>query len=172
LRCLSASVNAVRDLLRDALRETRGGEARKQPVENALELGIEEIDLLWQEVQGQVTELETAGDRCMRFFRSAPQPFVITDLRGVILEANRGAAALLGLVPDALRGRPLRAYLAAEDVEAVDCGIRAERSLRPTSWRITLRQADDSRIHAELSVSLADGASRAPLLCWILRRLA
>jgi hypothetical protein len=50
--------------------------------------------------------------------------------------------------------------------------MRAERALRPTSWRVTLRQADESRIYAELSVSLADGTSQAPLLCWILRPLA
>jgi PAS domain S-box-containing protein len=171
-RCLSASVSAVRDLMRDALREARGGGPRKQAAEHALELGIEEIDLLWGEVQGQVSELDSAGDRCMRFFRSAPQPFVITDLRGVIVEANRAAAALLGAQPDALVRRPLRAYFAPEDVAAIDCGMRAERALRPTSWRITLRQSGDARISAELSVSLADSPLHAPLFCWILRRLA
>jgi PAS domain S-box-containing protein len=54
-------------------------------------------------------------DYYRRLFDRAPEPYIVTDSRGVIRDANDAAAALFGISRRLLRGKPLPTLLAIGD---------------------------------------------------------
>jgi PAS domain S-box-containing protein len=54
-------------------------------------------------------------DRYRSLFERAPVAYLVTDRLGVVTEANRRAADLLGTVPQALAGQPLPAFVTGDD---------------------------------------------------------
>jgi len=57
---------------------------------------------------------ETERRRYREMFESAPDGYVLTNLNGIIREANRMAAALFGVRPDFLMGKSLLAFVDEE----------------------------------------------------------
>ncbi len=90
-----------------------------------LEGAVEELRAARQELAEanlrlQRSNLELAGER-RRFealFEFAPDPFMVTDARGLIKSANRAAAAMLGRNAGFLHGKPMAVYIAQDDKPA------------------------------------------------------
>jgi PAS domain-containing protein len=104
LQYLALTVSAVRDQMAEALRAALNGAPPDQTA-RALQLGIQEIELLWDELQQQAEEFRRQREHYAAFFDSAQDACLITDMLGIIREANRSAAVLLGISPEGLRGR-------------------------------------------------------------------
>jgi PAS domain-containing protein len=165
-RSLAESVGAVRELMREALRQANARAPQQEVVQSALHLGLDQIELLWGELKQAAEARDAAHRRSARFFRAAPLAFLVTDLHGVVLDANPRAGALLLTPPEALVMRPLRLHLAPETLGTVDYAALADRSGQSAAWRGTLQRRDGFRIGAELSVCRA---GTPVLLCWLLR---
>src|SRR5262245_13201877 len=88
-----------------------------------LHSALEELHAAQEELRQQQSELlasqaglEAERRRYQELFDFAPDGYLVTDLHGVIREANFAAASLLGVQRGFLNGMPLVRYLA--DAEA------------------------------------------------------
>lgn len=108
---LLTTVNAVRELMLGRLQSKSLDPASQRDVEMALE----ELDVMWEELQGQSELLSRESQRYVEFFDFAPDAYVVTDVGGNIREANRAALELLGANRAALVHRPLSGFVAESD---------------------------------------------------------
>ncbi len=99
-----------------------------------LSVTIEELTVAEEEMRVQNDALSAAGmsleaerQRYRDLFEFAPDPYLVTDLSGVVQEANRAAHALLGLGPRSLVGKPLLVHVAPEDRLAFHTGLTQAR---------------------------------------------
>src|SRR5262245_19784571 len=90
---LLTTVNAVRELIIGRLQAASLDADSRRDVQMALE----ELDVMWEELQGQAELLTRENQRYAEFFDCAPDAYLVTDAGGNIREANRAAAELLGL---------------------------------------------------------------------------
>ena len=96
---------------------------------DALQGSLEELSTALEELRVSEEELRVSNDalifsqqaleserqRYWELFHEAPDAYLVTDPSGVIREANRAAAELLGRECSSVIGKPLVVYLAAED---------------------------------------------------------
>ncbi|MBD2256506.1 helix-turn-helix domain-containing protein [Pseudanabaena sp. FACHB-2040] len=87
-----------------------------------LGIAVEELQVAVEELQQQNDSLayavETANverGRYEHLFRFAPQAYLVTNLKGEVLEANLMASQLLGVPPEYLAKKPLVVYVDAAD---------------------------------------------------------
>jgi PAS domain S-box-containing protein len=80
-----------------------------------LDVAIEELRSQTDELASTRTALEAERHRYQELFQSAPVAYVVTDPLARVREANRAAAALLGVEQRFLAGKPLAAYVAGSD---------------------------------------------------------
>jgi len=83
-----------------------------------LTLAFEELQVAEEELHVQTEELSASrmlleGERLRyrELFEHAPVPYLVTDQQGVIIDANRAAAAFLRVAPAYLRGKPLVVFV-------------------------------------------------------------
>jgi signal transduction histidine kinase len=114
-----------------------------QEARRELELTRHAVDLLSADLARTRRELKRAKDRCRDLYDQAPIAYLSLDPSGIILEANRTAAALLATsVPHLLRSR-VSEFVAARDLgelrRHLDRTFSAEGR---DSCTLTLRRAD------------------------------
>ena len=87
---------------------------------------LEELHVASEELRQQQEELAAARQvaegerqRYQDLFDLAPDGYLVTDPEGVIREANRAAAAMLGVDPELLMGKPLVVFVGKNDRKAV-----------------------------------------------------
>ena len=100
---LLTTVTAVREIMIKRLEDASLDEKSHREVE----LALEEIDVMWEELQAQATLLERENARYAEFFEFAPDAYVITDAGGGIRELNAAAAELFGAGGSSMIGRAL-----------------------------------------------------------------
>src|SRR4051794_454351 len=105
---LLTTVNAVRELMVGRLQASTLDEGSRRDVEMA----IEELDVMWEELQGQAELLVKEHRRYAEFFEYAPEAYVVTDAGGNIREANHAAAELLRTPCEVVVRRPLSDFVA------------------------------------------------------------
>jgi PAS domain S-box-containing protein len=166
---LLTTVSAVREIMIKRLEDASLDEKSHREVE----LALEEIDVMWEELQAQATQLERENARYAEFFEFAPDPYVITDAGGGVREANAAAGELFGVARADMVGRPLCDFVAEEDRLAF-----LTRSTRLTTDPAAARGGWRARVRPPGGVALAcDFSVRAiPLkrsgvsgLCWLVR---
>lgn len=88
----------------------------------ALDLAHAELEAARDQLREQADELlatrlerELEWTRYRDLFESAPLPYLETDSRGVVIEANRCTNALLRVPPGRLIGKPIIAFVALPD---------------------------------------------------------
>jgi len=111
-------------------------------------------------------ELEQQRERYHTLFQLAPDPYLVTDQRGIIEEANAAAGNLLGVPSAFLVKKPLVTYLDAE--ARADFEHRLDRiasSGRLSKWAVSIEAGDGTRVPMEATAS-RDGHGS---LCWLLR---
>jgi PAS domain S-box-containing protein len=105
----------------------------------------EELIARNQELIAAATDLKNQEKRYHDLFEFSPDGYVVTDLKGVIQEANLAAAKLLGVRRDYLAGKPIFIFLvgdpynALKQLQAGDGGQtkvhKFEAQLRPRKGR-------------------------------------
>lgn len=157
---LTTTVHAVRELVIERLAAAAlDAEAKRQ-----MEMVVEELDFMWQELQGEAQALLREKERYAEFFEYAPDACVITDAAGCVREANQAALELLASAPEDLIGSPIGAYVPDDEHGA---------SATPVSWQGRLQRADGKTLDAQFSVrALPLKNSGAGGLCWLMRPAA
>jgi PAS domain S-box-containing protein len=90
-----------------------------------LRIALEELHVVEEELRQQNEELLATRDeldaesrRYRELYELAPDGYLVTDLNGMIQEANGAAGELLRVPPSRLVGKPLSVFVAAEDQPA------------------------------------------------------
>ena len=122
---LLATVSAVRDLMLTRLEAQSLNPDAKRETERALE----ELDVMWEELQGQAATLLRENERYAELFEYSPDAYVITDVAGNVREANQAALELFAARRGDVVGHPLSAQLQPADRAplAVELSVRAIR---------------------------------------------
>jgi two-component system, chemotaxis family, CheB/CheR fusion protein len=116
----------------------RGSPALFDELYEQVSQGIEELQIVDEELKQRETELERATESILRertryqnLFALAPDAYLLTDSEGVLIEANARAEELFELSAALLRGKPLVTFIASK---------RQRGSFR--SWFSTLRKVE------------------------------
>ena len=128
------------------------------------ELAVHEIELAMQneELKRTQMQLAEARDRYLDLYDFAPVGYLTLDGRGVVIEANLNAAALLNRRRELLVGSPFSGFVMASQVDFwkqhANLAMRAGGSHR---LDVTLQPADGAPIHVQMNCTRA---GHAPLL--------
>src|SRR3954464_12554086 len=131
---LLPTVSAVRELMVKRLEaDSLNTDAKRE-----MEVALEELDVMWEELQGQTALLMRESERYAEFFEFAPDAYLITDAGGSVREANQGALELLKAPRDEVVGKPLSMYIADNDRVTFltkTVGLMAGTSAKPLAWQ-------------------------------------
>lgn len=158
---LLSTVNAVRELMIQRLeKHSLDPEAQRE-----VQMALEELDVMWEELQGQAEILLREHQRYAEFFEFAPDAYLITDAGGNIREANQAAKELLA--QDHLTGRPLAQFVAEGDRVAF---LSLLVGTQATALGVTLQPARGELLRCELGVRpIPLAKSGVSGLCWLIR---
>jgi len=169
---LLTTVGAVRELMVKRLEaESLDGEAKRE-----MEMALEELDVMWEELQGQAALLARENGRYAEFFQYAPDAYLITDAGGNIREANEAALELLKSVRDEVVGRSLSEYITPPDRVGFltrSVGLMLGGTVKPLAWCAQLQPRGGGALTAEFSVrAIPLKKSGVGGLCWLVRPAA
>src|SRR5918995_5186248 len=141
---MTASTEEILEDLRVALEELRVAE--------------EELRQQNEELASTHVELDLERRRYEQLFEFAPNPYLVTDPLGIIIQSNQSAATLLYVPPRFLPGKALATYIANEDrprfrslITAIPCDGRS----RTVAFKLQPRDGDV--VEAELTYSATAG---------------
>jgi PAS domain S-box-containing protein len=147
------------------------------------ELRVHQIELAMQneELRRAQAEIEAGRERYYDLYDLAPVGYCTLSEQGLILEANRTAATLLGTPRDGLRQRPLSHFIVKDDQ---DCYYRhRERLFEPhltgpgqaaeaQECELRLVKPDGTVFWAHLTATAAHAEDGAPLCRLVLADIA
>jgi PAS domain S-box-containing protein len=164
------------------LQVTRDDSRRRAPTtadstsrENRAELiaALEELSIAEGELRSQHEalieahrQLELQRERYHALFQLAPDPYLVTDQKGIIEEANAAAGELLGVPSALLVRKPLVAYLNGEARAEFEHRLgRLTSSGRLDKWALAIEARDGRLVPMEATASRAGTGS----VCWLFR---
>ena len=122
-------------------RQNPGGPG--ETLEN-LQVALEELRLAQEELRQQNEELANARgqlererQRYQELFEFAPNPYLVTDLLGIVLQANQSATRLLRLDPSFLPGKALATYVAKRRPSPLPGAAECRSQGQPVPHRVT-----------------------------------
>jgi len=143
-----------------------------------LSAALEQLQLTEIEIRHQNTELTAARDaleiersRYHDLFELAPHAYLITNLDGLVSEANRAAGGLLKVERRFLIGKPLQGFIPPDERAGVRVKIRqAQHSSSPIEWRMRLMPRTGALVDVAAAVSASvDRQGAVDGLRWSLR---
>jgi PAS domain S-box-containing protein len=161
------SIARLRSRLETARADAAGATAHE------LDLCLAELEVLWEELESQADHLARERERYRHFFDYAPFACVVTDVNGMLREANRAAYEVLGAPAASLAGKPLAVCLAEADRPAfrnrlVRAAIDPKRER--VTWSARLKLPDGRQPQVELSATALPVVKGAASLVLFLRR--
>jgi PAS domain S-box-containing protein len=161
----------------------KASEAPKEMVQEAVEqlsnsleelhVAEEELEVQNEELRTMRAELNAERQRYEALFNFAPGGYLVTDAQGVIQEANRAAAEMLGVPQQHLPGKPLIIHVPEAERKTFYAQLAAARagesdSLSPFQMRLRSREGD--AFHASITVAPGRGDGDAgDSLRWLIR---
>ena len=136
-----------------------------------LEVAYEELEQQNEELAATREALERERHRYRHLFEEAPFGYLVTDVHGIIEEANRAVAGLFGLRQDRLTGKPFSVYIATEDQQIFRdllARVRADEPAVEMELRIRSRRGRPVPVMLT-AVRDLDSQKRAARLRWTLR---
>ncbi|MGH7527537.1 MAG: PAS domain-containing protein, partial [Gemmatimonadales bacterium] len=174
----SDEVSGPLEGIRKRLADLNGSEQLAATALREVALAIEELRVAEEELRQQNQQLiaaqldiELERQRYRELFDLAPDAYLVTDVAGVVREANQSATKLLRIEPHFLIGKSLAAFVALEDRSRFRRELAA---LSPNRWaqRLTLRlePREAAQIYASVMVSIARNPDGKPAgLRWLVR---
>jgi PAS domain S-box-containing protein len=154
----------------DPKAKTSGLMLEVQAALHELEVAHEELRQQNEELLSTREALEVQRHRYLHLFEHAPYGYLITDLHGVIEEANQAAATLLGVDPWALRGKPLLFFIAEADRGALRTLIPVLGTDRAEDREVRLKVREGQPPTVLLTaVRDLDSDEKSQRLRWMLR---
>jgi PAS domain S-box-containing protein len=166
---LNTTVEAVRELMQKRI------DSRSLPAEEQKEvqLALEELEVVWEELQGQSTLLAREYERYAAFFDYAPDAYLITDMGGNIRDANRAARELFLLDHDDLVGHPLGRFMPESERTAYlsrFVTLLNQAEPRPASWAGRVQSPGMEPMAVRFSVrSIPLKKTGFGGFCWLIR---
>ncbi len=136
-----------------------------------LEVAYEELEQQNEELAATREALERERHRYRHLFEEAPFGYLVTDVHGIIEEANRAVAGLFGTRQDRLTGKPFSVYIATEDQQIFRdllARVRADEPAVEMELRIRSRRGRPVPVMLT-AVRDLDSQKRAARLRWTLR---
>jgi PAS domain S-box-containing protein len=166
---LKSTLAAVRELMVQRL--------EKQPLdaetERDIQMALEELEVMWEELQGQAELLQKESERYQEFFDYAPDAYVVTDAGCSVREANRAALELLQTGKASLLGHPFSDFVSESDRTAFlsrFIGLVLEPAEKAITWRCRLQRPDRTLVPVTISVrAIPLRKSGIAGLCWLVR---
>ena len=126
--------------------------------------------LLAQREQIEATRAELRGERekYQHLFDAAPHPYLVTDARLTILEANRAGAELFNISQRFLTGKALSVYIARERGRFIADAAQLAIAGESARWTLAIRPRERAPLNVDARVvahALPDGLE----LHWRLR---
>lgn len=116
---------------------------------------------------------EAERQRYQELFDFAPDGYLVTDADGIIQEANRAAAVLLGVPQPRLLDKPLVGFIAEEERQAFHAFLPQLRQLEGTQdWEIRLQPVAGASFLAALTVAVIRAPQSVVGLRWLLRDIS
>jgi PAS domain S-box-containing protein len=182
----SRELRIARDRIAELQRRSVAGSAPGQgllPEALAeLDVALEELSVTGEELRTQTDELastrlalEAERGRYQELFESAPVAYLVTDPTARIREANRAAAALLGVAKGFLTGKPLAVYVDGSDrrgFRSMVNRLRQGEQGRVADWPLRFRRRGGEVLAVAATVQPTLGHDGGLVtLRWLLRRL-
>ena len=131
-----------------------------------LQVAWEELLVAEEELRQQNDDLIVAGQavererqRFVDLFESAPDGYVITNLSGVVCEANAAARGLLRVNARALTGKPLIVFVAPHEKRRFRSLLARLPQLRKVAdWEIFMQPRQAAVVPVSLTATLVEGA--------------
>jgi len=168
--------NISTEITDQVLAEERRRETTQQlgALVRRLDARSSELSEAYAELRAARSQVEAERGRYQELFAFAPDGYLVTDVEGVVEEANHVAAELLGLPTDYLVGRPLSVYVSSEDKDAfLDLMDRARRDggrSRRLEAELVLQPRSRGPFPAAMTVLPVDGApGESEGLRWMIR---
>jgi PAS domain S-box-containing protein len=170
----------------ETLSERTGGlETSEQVVARealeALSNTLEELHVATEELRQQGDELadsyqilEAERRRYQELFEFAPDGYLVTDDKGVIREANRAAAALLGVAQNYLMGKPLVLFVEQMDRPIFYAHLQqVSAPEKSQEWELRLSPREEASLPAAVTLAASrDAANETTSLRWLLRDIS
>jgi PAS domain S-box-containing protein len=166
--------------LRQRIVALEASEATAHATTTALQRRLGERHIAAEELRQQNDELvetrqtlEVVRAHYEALFALAPEGYLVTNAMGIIREANHTAAALLGVPPEALVGKPLIAFIAQHDRRVFHAQMsRLMKHKRVQAWEIHIQPHRGHPFPADITIAVSRGVQgmRTTLL-WLLRDL-
>jgi PAS domain S-box-containing protein len=165
------------DTVHRRVRELTNGHGSPPEEVEHLHATLEELRVAEEELRQQNEELtaaqlqvEAERRRYQELFDLAPDAYVVTNLSGMISEANRSASRLFGIAPQFLSGKALAAYINAEDRPRFRSLLQDRGQSRTRTAPFKLRARQGHRLYAELTYSLVEDPEGKPEgFRWLIR---
>jgi PAS domain S-box-containing protein len=141
-------------------------------VVEALRVAEEELRQQHDELVAAREALEGEVRRYQDLFEFAPDGYLVTDLKGVVQEANHSASRILNAPPEYLAGKPLVLFVSWESRQAFLTGLsRLPGAERLDEWEMRLApRYSEQTFDAAVSVSVMRARHGAPdRLRWLIR---
>ncbi|MBD2694102.1 PAS domain-containing hybrid sensor histidine kinase/response regulator [Anabaena catenula] len=147
-----------------------------------ISISLEELNVLVEELQQQNEELiatrqqvDAERQRYLDLFNFAPDGYLVTDVEGVIQEANYIAAQLLNVRHSYLIGKPLTVFVHAEERQnfrKLMLQLQQEGQIRITELHI-FHNEDSTDFPAEVTAVIErDRTGKVTGLRWLLRDIS
>ncbi|MBD0387451.1 MAG: CBS domain-containing protein, partial [Nostoc sp. C3-bin3] len=127
-------------------------------VNQELQQALEELQVVEEELREQNKELAVARElvelerqRYQDLFEFAPDGYLVTDTAGIIQEANRAAAILLGVHQKYLVNKPLILFIAHQDRKTFT--IRLNNEQHEQQWEAYLKPRGGTAFPASIRAS-------------------
>jgi len=177
LHDFSAEVRASR-LRLDEMGQSSDTDMRLRTALHELEVEQEELRVAEEELREQVDELQRVADRAavdreryQQLFEDAMDAHLVTDLFGVVREANATAIRLLGMEAPYMRGRPLVSFCAWQDRITLRGTISTLGKAEPGAYAEEVLSFTPKRAGGFMAVVRGGPSTVAGRLIWTLRPL-
>jgi PAS domain S-box-containing protein len=142
---------------------------------------LEELRIAEEQLHQQAEELASSHEavaaehqRYRELFHFAPDGYVVTDPHGIIVEANRAAAALLNIAQERLIRKPLAVFIAIDDRQAFRNQLAwLQNGGRIREWEVWMQPRNRPSYPASLSCTASREAHGMVVwLRWLLRDIS
>jgi PAS domain S-box-containing protein len=163
--------------LKIAVDQLRAEINERQRTQADLESSLQELQVIEEELRNNNEMLLDAQkvlnaerQRYRDLFEFAPDGYVVTDINGLILEANQFAARLLGIAHQYLIGKPVLMFIAKSDHNSFS-QLLSNLSRPPAIMSIELRLQPrrGPEIISAVTVATANDQENADTLRWTIR---
>ncbi|MBD2058671.1 PAS domain-containing sensor histidine kinase [Oculatella sp. FACHB-28] len=146
-----------------------------------LHVSLEELYVALEELNTQNEELKISQKalvaerkRYQNLFELAPDGYLVTDLNGMIREANWAAATMLGIPQEFLVGKPLINYVIDADRRRFRNKLSELLSLRRlTDWEIQMQPRKREPFPVAIAIStIRNSAGEITDMRWIIRDIS